>query len=159
MNNKHLWMLATAATLLLALKGSTMVRGIRNNNPGNIEDNGTPWRGRVGNDGRFIIFDHATNGIRAMARTLFTYRNKYQGLSGIGGQGFDTIHEVINRWAPAVENDTEAYIAHAEKALNLDRYTRIPMERYPELIKTIIKHENGVQPYSDEVIHAGIQAA
>ncbi|MBF4328050.1 structural protein P5, partial [Vibrio anguillarum] len=85
-----------------------MTRGIRNNNPANIEDNGTPWRGRMGNDGRFIIFDSPVNGIRALARILNTYKVKH---------GLNTIEGIINRFAPPVENDTNSYIAHAEKVV------------------------------------------
>ncbi|ASF93720.1 structural protein [Vibrio anguillarum] len=127
-----------------------MTRGIRNNNPANIEDNGTPWRGRMGNDGRFIIFDSPVNGIRALARILNTYKVKH---------GLNTIEGIINRFAPPVENDTNSYIAHAEKVVGVPRNMPLTPDKYPSLIKVIIKHENGVQPYSDEVINAGIAAA
>lgn len=153
MNQKQLLLMAaiTAAALML-FKGDSIMkpRGIRNNNPGNIEDTGTPWRGRLGNDGRFIIFDNAVNGVRAIARILNTYRTKYN---------VNTIEGIINRWAPPVENDTNAYIAHAEKALNTPRNMPLSVAQHADLIKVIILHENGQQPYSDEVIHAGIAAA
>ncbi|WP_331253287.1 structural protein [Vibrio anguillarum] len=139
------------AAVLLSIKGSSIVtRGIRNNNPANIEDNGTPWRGRMGNDGRFIIFDSPVNGIRALARILNTYKVKH---------GLNTIEGIINRFAPPVENDTNSYIAHAEKVVGVPRNMPLTPDKYPSLIKVIIKHENGVQPYSDEVINAGIAAA
>lgn len=125
-------------------------KGIRNNNPGNIEDNGTPWRGRIGDDGRFIIFDKPENGIRAIARTLDTYSNKY---------GINTLDRILSRWAPPSENNTEAYIRHAEKALKISRHTPIGYQHKAALIKVIIKHENGQQPYSDKVINDGIAAA
>lgn len=153
MNQKQwLLMAVTAAAALLLLKGDVVKkpRGIRNNNPGNIEDNGTPWRGRLGNDGRFIIFDNAVNGVRAISRILNTYRSRY---------GLNTIEGIINRWAPPFENNTNAYIAHAEKALNTRRNVPLNKSQYADLIKVIILHENGQQPYSDEVIHAGIAAA
>ncbi|WP_234909825.1 structural protein [Vibrio anguillarum] len=152
MNQKHwLLMAAITAAVLLSIKGSSIVtRGIRNNNPANIEDNGTPWRGRMGNDGRFIIFDSPVNGIRALARILNTYKVKH---------GLNTIEGIINRFAPPVENDTNSYIAHAEKVVGVPRNMPLTPDKYPSLIKVIIKHENGVQPYSDEVINAGIAAA
>ncbi|CDQ48338.1 putative uncharacterized protein [Vibrio anguillarum] len=144
-------MAAITAAVLLSIKGSSIVtRGIRNNNPANIEDNGTPWRGRMGNDGRFIIFDSPVNGIRALARILNTYKVKH---------GLNTIEGIINRFAPPVENDTNSYIAHAEKVVGVPRNMPLTPDKYPSLIKVIIKHENGVQPYSDEVINAGIAAA
>ncbi len=144
-------MAAVAALLILQTKGdSNMPRGIRNNNPGNIEDNGTPWRGRLGNDGRFIKFDTPENGIRAMARILNTYRFTH---------GLTTVEQIINRWAPPVENDTGAYIAHAAQAVGVSPTQTINDANIPALIKVIIKHENGVQPYSDKVIYDGIAAA
>jgi hypothetical protein len=137
-----------------------MSRGIRNNNPGNIRGASYQWVGEVGRDNRgFVIFDKPENGIRAMYRTLGTYRNKYEGLQNVGGKGFDTVHEIINRWAPPSENNTGAYVAHVASALGVAEHEAIPLEKYGELIKVIIKHENGVQPYSDEVINAGIAAA
>ncbi|WP_406733440.1 structural protein P5 [Vibrio scophthalmi] len=128
----------------------TAPRGIRNNNPGNVEDNGTPWVGRKGNDGRFIIFDRAENGIRAIARILLTYEKKY---------GINTLNDIISRWAPPVENNTEAYIQHAERELKISRHTPIGEQHKAALIKVIIKHENGQQPYSDKVIYDGIKSA
>lgn len=152
MNQKQLLLMATiAAAALMLFKGDVVKpRGIRNHNPGNIEDIGTPWRGRLGNDGRFIIFDSPVNGIRAIARILTTYRSKYN---------LNTIEGIINRWAPPHENDTTAYIAHAEKALNTPRNMPLSTVQHADLIKVIILHENGQQPYSDEVIHAGIASA
>ncbi|NCO44923.1 MAG: structural protein, partial [Vibrio sp.] len=115
-----------------------------------IEDNGTKWRGRMGNDGRFIIFDKPEHGIRAIARILNTYQDKY---------GINTLEGIILRWAPPHENDTDSYIKHAEKELKISRHTPIGAQHYESLIKVIIKHENGVQPYSDKVIQDGIAAA
>ncbi len=125
-------------------------RGIRNNNPGNIEDNGTKWRGRVGDDGRFVIFDTPENGIRALARTLKTYHKKY---------GLTTVRGIINRWAPAVENDTNSYIEHVAGSLGVLPDSSLSESQIMAIVPVIIRHENGQQPYSIEVLNAGIQAA
>ncbi|WP_459782394.1 structural protein [Photobacterium sp. R1] len=125
-------------------------RGIRNNNPGNIEDNGTQWRGRVGDDGRFVIFDTPENGIRALARTLKTYRNKY---------GLMTVRGIINRWAPPVENDTASYVNHVSNSLGVTPDTALSESQAMAIVPVIIRHENGQQPYSVEVLNAGISAA
>ncbi|UTM58287.1 structural protein [Photobacterium sp. CCB-ST2H9] len=125
-------------------------RGIRNNNPGNIEDNGTAWQGRVGSDGRFVIFDSPQNGIRALARTLKTYRNRH---------GLTTVRGIINRWAPPVENDTTAYVNHVAGALGVSPDMSLSEAETMALVPLIIRHENGMQPYSDRVLKAGIQAA
>lgn len=55
-------------------------RGIRNNNPGNLEW-GDPWQGLdpdgQAQDKRFVVFKDPAMGIRAIARTLITYQDKY----------------------------------------------------------------------------------
>ena len=78
-------------------------RGLRNNNPLNIRRNDTKWQGlaEVQQDAEFFTFVAPEWGYRAAIRTLQTYRRKY---------GLYTLREWIERWAPPVENDTEAYI-------------------------------------------------
>lgn len=160
--NQLLLLAASALVLLILFKGDTMkIKGLRNNNPGNLRgSNSFTWQGEIGRDkDGFVIFDKPENGIRAMYKTLGTYRNNYEGLAGVGGKGFDTVHEIINRWAPQVENDTASYISHVASVLNLNPFQPVPLDRYPDLIKVIIRHENGTQPYSDKVIYDGIAAA
>ena len=59
--------------------GQSGARGIRNNNPGNIDRNATKWQGMADkqDDPRFIVFTSPQYGIRAMARVLLTYQSKY----------------------------------------------------------------------------------
>lgn len=89
-------------------------RGIRNNNPGNIDFNPrNPWQGQLGMEEgvarpRFARFDQPENGIRALAKLLINYRGK-DGMPGLGAKGIDTVLEAISRWAPTSENDTRAY--------------------------------------------------
>lgn len=80
-----------------------MSRGLKNNNPGNIEKNSTKWQGlsKEQKDSRFFQFESMAWGYRAMFRTLSTYKSKH---------GRKTLSEMIARWAPPVENDTAAYI-------------------------------------------------
>lgn len=152
MNQKQWLLLATLTAALLLVKGSSiMARGIRNNNPGNIRGASYQWVGETGRDkDGFVVFSTPQHGVRAMYRTLQTYRNHY---------GLMTPSGIINRWAPPSENNTGAYVAHVASVLGVAEHEAIPLEKYGELIKVIIKHENGVQPYSDEVIHAGIALA
>lgn len=128
-------------------------RGIRNNNPGNIRYDGTLWQGQVGQgDGAFIIFADPEHGIRALAKVLIAYQTKH---------GFTTIGQMINRWAPPVENDTDAYVIAVCKACSAspnNPYTLTP-SRLAALAKAIIHQENGEQPYSDDVIEAGVDSA
>ena len=152
--NKVFILLPIAAAMAFLMKGDTVTkpRGIRNNNPGNIEFNpANQWRGQVGNDGRFAIFDKPENGIRALARTLFNY-NRFYGISTVAG--------IINRYAPDSENNTAAYVDHVSSRLGVSPSDRLELDSVmPELVAAIINHENGQQPYTREQIEAGISLA
>jgi len=124
-------------------------RGIRNNNPGNIRYDGTRWRGLRGDDGAYCVFDTPENGIRAMAKILKTYQRK----------GFVTIRQIINRWAPTSENNTDAYINSVSSRLGIGPDVELSVKNWPGLITAIIFHENGQQPYSVDQVLAGIAAA
>ncbi len=70
-------------------------RGIRNNNPGNIDYNQrNAWQGQLGlglgvTKPRFARFDTPENGIRALGKLLLAYRGK-DGRPGVRGPGIDT---------------------------------------------------------------------
>ena len=96
-------------------------RGIRNNNPLNIRKSADKWQGQInpsgngngngnGNnsspkgDAEFVQFYSMEYGWRAAFVILCrTYYGKY---------GLKTIRDIVSRWAPAKENNTEAYIRH-----------------------------------------------
>ena len=146
-------------TLPAAFSGGTpplegdLPRGIRNNNPGNIKYDGTPWQGLGAppSDGAFCRFIDAKHGIRAMAKLISNYGKKY---------GLKSIRQIISRWAPANENDTESYVNAVsrelmrtpDEPLNLSNQNLLVL-----LCKSIIRHENGKCPYSDEEIREGIE--
>lgn len=129
-------------------------RGIRLNNPGNLRHTKDTWQGLSDDqpDESFCKFEKPLYGIRAIARTLLNYEKK----------GFDTPAEVINRWAPPSENNTRAYIDHVAADLQVTRDTLIDLDRFEvmlPLIKAIIQHENGEQPYDDRVLGEGLRLA
>lgn len=65
--------------------------------------------------------------------------------------GYNSVSKIINRWAPTNENNTSAYINGVAKALSVDPHQVLDMNK-PTLIalaKSIIRHENGQQPYSE----------
>lgn len=125
-------------------------RGIRNNNPGNIEwSRHNDWAGQIGSDGRYSIFSDPVYGIRAMARILDVYR----------GRGLETLEQIINTWAPPSENPTGAYIGYVRQRTGLSAQHLIGRADYHALIPAMIYMENGQQPYSDNQIAAGIAAA
>lgn len=145
----------------------TSTRGIRNNNPGNIEyspRNG--WQGQVGLEvgvlkPRFARFDSPENGIRALGKLLIGYRLR-GGVPGVGGAGIDTVREAISRWAPGSENDTAAYIGDVARALGVRPDQPVDMGR-PDILRAlvvaIIHHENGGVPYRAAVIDEGVRRA
>lgn len=136
-------------------------RGIRNNNPGNIEHNGTPWQGLADppSDGRFCRFKDPTWGIRAIARVLITYQDKR---TAPDGSKIDTVSEIIERWAPPSENNTDSYARHVREVIGVDLGAQLDVHDYNvmrPLVETIILHENGVMPYSSAQIDKGLLLA
>ena len=128
-------------------------RGLRNNNPGNIRKSGDAWLGLAAEqtDDAFFVFEHPVYGIRAMARIFKNYQTRH---------GLDSIAAIISRWAPPSENDTEAYIKSVVRRTGLDAEQVINVEsNLAAILPAVITHENGVNPYSDELIVAGIAAA
>ena len=144
----------------------TIARGLRNNNPGNIDYNArNDWQGQLPPDPaieqRFARFDSAENGIRALAKLLINYRGK-DGMPGIGLAGIDTVRETINRWAPSVENNTEAYIKAVSVAAEVLPNEQIDIRDKRILlgvVTAIIKHENGSMPYAPAVAAEGVRRA
>ena len=129
-------------------------RGIRNNNPGNLEFSKTnPWMGQTGDDGRFAKFETPEHGIRALGRNLLSYQR----------QGIDTVSDIINRWAPPSDNNnTDAYIKAVCAQLGVTADQQLDASN-PDTLKAlcaaIIHHENGSQPYSDQQLATGVSAA
>ncbi len=128
-----------------------LARGIRNNNPGNIRHNAANnWVGAIGiDDAGFVIFDTPEHGIRAMRKVLESY----------GRRGIDSMRGIIETWAPRVENNTDSYIQSVALQTGWNPETILSTSHYPEMVKAIIKHENGSQPYSDQVIFHALQLA
>lgn len=132
-------------------------RGIRNNNPGNIRRSTDSWQGLADPDHQtdpdFFVFQTPIYGIRAIARILITYQDKY-GLQGVKA--------IVSRWAPPGENKTDAYIAEviaktgfaADKAVNMHSYSDVK-----PFIKAIVLQENGQQPYTDTQIDKALVLA
>lgn len=135
-------------------------RGIRNNNPGNIDRTTprTPWQGQVPTgqltDPRFEQFIAPQWGIRALAVTLITYQDKH---------GIRTVEGVIKRYAPSHENNTLAYINFVSERMNVHPSERLDFHDYTtmnKLVRAIMRYEQGVEPpYSEAVINKGLSMA
>jgi hypothetical protein len=129
---------------------SSTVRGIRNNNAGNIRANrADTWDGQTGIDSAgFAIFKSPEWGVRALGKLLLNYEKLH---------GLNTVAGIIGRYAPTNENDTDSYINSVAKKIGLDSHTSFIVADYlPELMNAIIMHENGINPYSDELIKNGL---
>ncbi|MDG9783688.1 structural protein [Metapseudomonas otitidis] len=137
-------------------------RGIRNFNPGNIERTSTRWQGMAldqSSDPRFIVFAHPVWGIRAIARTLITYQDTH---------GLRSVQQIIQRWAPATENNTAAYVAAVSARLHVAPLDAIDVYDYLtmlELVRAIVRHENGPGPlpggdwYGEAMLAEGLALA
>lgn len=134
-----------------APRSGRLPRGVRNNNPGNIEHN-IRGEGKIGSDGRFAKFQTPEQGISAMAKLLVRYQTKY---------GRDTISQIVNRWAPPSENDSKSYAAVVARAVGVKPGDTIDLQSDPEklaaLVKAMIRHENGYDPYDEDTILNGVQ--
>jgi hypothetical protein len=131
-------------------------RGIRNNNPGNIKYvKSTNWRGKVSDsekkDSTFEEFTEMKYGVRALARILKSY---------VKNPKVRTLQDMINRFAPPVENNTSAYVKRVAKDLEVDidvlgsKLVNNPV-LFEQLIYSITKHETG-KDIGIDVIKDGI---
>lgn len=117
-----------------------MPRGIRNNNPGNIERGKDRWLGMSADqssDSRFLVFDKPEAGIRALMRVLINYQERHD---------IKTLRAAINRWAPEGENNSGAYVQHVARLTGFDPDETLDfLDGFVclELTKAIIRHENG----------------
>lgn len=112
-------------------------RGIRNNNPLNIEagDFTKSQPGFAGSDGRFAKFETPEHGVAAANKLLDVYETKH---------GLNTVAGIVSRWAPQADgNNTMAYAAAVAGKLGLDPNAPIPKELRPQLIAAMAQHENG----------------
>lgn len=141
--------IGAAAVETISSAGQLLARGLRNNNPGNIRISAANWQGKIApnTDGAFEQFDTPENGIRAIAKILKKY----------SARGVNTIDKIIRTWAPANENNSDAYVAAVEKKTGINRHTVLlyPHDLYA-IVPAIIKHENGINPYTADVIADGI---
>ena len=94
----------------------TLPRGLRNNNPLNIRHSASRWQGaRVEQtDKSFVQFTSMAMGYRAAWRILETYYKHFEAQR----KPF-TPRNIIYRWAPPEENDSEAYLRRVCRLTNL----------------------------------------
>lgn len=119
-------------------------RGIRNNNPGNLN-----FVGQAGAvletdvpvaDRRFAKFPTMDKGILALINQLRLYFER----------GTNTVQSIISKWAPPTENNTQAYIVYVARHMDvLPNTVLTPTAPILALLADAIIHlENGQQPVS-----------
>lgn len=133
-------------------QSSRSPRGIRNNNPGNLNFVGQAGATKeAGENGRFAVFGSMTDGIAALYKQIQLYFKR----------GTDTISEIVNKYAPASDNNNVmAYINSLVKATGKGAHESLAnsdMSTIFRLLKGIISHENGKGYVSDDEIMRGIQ--
>lgn len=120
---------------------TTVPRGIRNNNPGNL--NFAHQTGAVlepGPNARFAKFRTPSAGIAALKEQLLRYQS----------EGISSVRGFISKWAPPNENDTTAYIQAVSQAMGVTPDAKISLNSpglLAGLMNAIIKFENGINPY------------
>jgi hypothetical protein len=130
-------------------------------NPGHIEIGKKPWNGqsKVQKHRRFVTFDSNVMGIRAIAVTLQTYYDKRVAKDG---SKIDTIREVLERWAPAFENNVARYSDTVVQLTEIGADETINVYDWATmrgLVRGIIRHENGGDVCTLAEIDAGLRAA
>lgn len=127
---------------------TTLPRGLRNCNPGNIRITKDKWQGlrEMQTDKSFFQFIEMRWGYRALMRTLQNYRKRH---------GCMTIADFINRWAPPSENNTGNYISR------VCREMQVPNSYVPDVddkdamcafAAAISQVENGVPAVMEDVV-------
>ncbi len=116
-------------------------RGLRNCNPGNIRRSKDKWTGLRPRqtDPQFFQFESMAYGYRAMMVILRNYQRKY---------GLRTVSDIIRRWAPPSENNTNAYICAVCRELQIPVTYELELDlenkrTLTALAAAISKQENG----------------
>lgn len=123
------------------------IRGMRNNNPGNLVATSIKWQGKIplsqNRDTsagkivkRFEQFIELRYGIRALMRDLITDIL----------QGQNTVDLLLNEYAPKFENNTAAYIATVAASIGINATRDVIIldeQKLIALTKAIIRVEVG----------------
>lgn len=130
-------------------------RGVRNNNPGNIDRATTQWFGMSASqldDPRFIVFDKPEFGIRALTKILITYQQ----------EGLHTVRAMINRWAPPIENNSTAYVNFVSGRMGISPDVNFDIHNpvlCQAMVAAIIAQENSNYAYPAQVLQHGVLMA
>ena len=131
----------------------------RNNNPLNIRTSGDDWKGASGSNAGFVKFNNPEYGVRAGALNLYASQEKH---------GNNSVRDIITRWAPPSENDTEAYVQRVSNDLGVSPDDNLGSLRdnpdvTTDLLSSMAKHEGATVgsdgKYTQDVIENGVAMA
>ncbi len=134
---------------------TSLPRGYRNNNPGNIRISTTNWKGKIprseNTDGSFEQFTTMAYGYRALLVCLNTYMTKH---------GLTTIRKMINRWAPQGDgnNNPSRYAQRVASMSGIGIDAEISPNDKDKLCRiayAMATVENGYEPSSYNDIYQG----
>jgi hypothetical protein len=136
------------AAVLIAVFGKDEILmllepGLKNNNPGNLIDNGTAWKGKIGtyqaSGHTFVKFDTPLNGIRANTQNAVFL---FQGLADPNLYNFGVA------WAPPEDNGgSDQYGISLGKYLNVDPNASFDfVGNMAVLVQAICNNENSEVP-------------
>lgn len=136
-------------------------RPVRDNDPGDLEA-GAHWQGLMdranmtseqASEDRFAVFASPKWGFRALAITLLNYQRVHK---------LNTVRQIISRFAPASENDTEAYIRAVSLEMGVNPDAPIDLTNaalLTTLVKAISRHEAGGWFFTEQDLAAGVAKA
>ena len=127
------------------MRNSSLPRGLRNNNPGNIRKNSDVFQGeKTSSDREFKQFKSMAYGYRAIFKILLNYGRNYH---------LKTIRQMIGRWAPP--KDTEKYIQFVSDYAGIPADDPININDREQMIRIVAgmsKVENGREADMSDVI-------
>lgn len=131
---------------LVAHKATSLPRGYRNNNPGNLRHGKTEWKGlcRAQKDKEFCQFRSLSMGFRAMLKLLLNYYETHR---------LRNLLAILCRWAPTADgNDPQAYAKRV--GLQVGRSAKEPLPHpkgdkilWVDIILAMAEVENGTKTY------------
>ena len=117
---------------------------IGKNNIFNIRAGRAQWLGMTGTRRGFVEFDTREHGIRAWLVLMRNYRRQY---------GCRTIRQIVSRFAPPTENETEQYIKFCCKGVMLDADCALTeVIDYAFLGKYMARMETGTAVTAEEIL-------
>ncbi len=120
-------------------------RGLRNNNPLNIrKSRKTTWVGQSEKqeDRDFVQFCSMAYGYRAAFKLLQNYRVLHDCMK---------LRQYIHRWAPPIENNTDAYVSSVARTAGVNPDALLPSPRkgravWVKIVAGMHLVENGMMP-------------